>query len=512
MRTEWLQRAVALGLLPADAKLPATASRPWPALALTALGAWFVAVPLLAFFAGLFGGLLQQGPMLAGIGLGLLALAVMLLRDPALPVFVEQLALPVLLAGALALAWGLAESLGERQVPMLLGALALALAWVLPRAWLRGLLGLGFALAWLVQAALWHDFSPGGLLPALLLAGLWALGLNLPLPARVARAWSATGAGGMLMLLGALAVASGSPWLATGLAPLGPWQGRVGDASGWATSLGLLGMGAALGWLARRHAALRTPAAALLAGLALAATALLPALGPIGLIAAVAATGGMARLAVAAGFAALWVLGSFYYQLQWPLLHKAGLLAAVAGALGLWAWTQRAPAATGATAAPAGAAWGLLAAALLTVGAANLGIWRKEQLIAQGTPLFVRLAPVDPRSLMQGDYMALRFDLPDEWQQARELPGATRPMLRVRVDAQQRALVWRADDGTPLAADERRVELSPKAGRWVLVTDAWFFAEGEAQRWETARWGEFRVERDGRALLVGLRGEDLRPL
>jgi uncharacterized membrane-anchored protein len=56
------------------------------------------------------------------------------------------------------------------------------------------------------------------------------------------------------------------------------------------------------------------------------------------------------------------------------------------------------------------------------------------------------------------------------------------------------------------------MELTPKEGRWVLVTDAWFFKEGEAQRWEKARFGEFRVLPDGRALLVGMRDENLVPL
>jgi uncharacterized membrane-anchored protein len=46
----------------------------------------------------------------------------------------------------------------------------------------------------------------------------------------------------------------------------------------------------------------------------------------------------------------------------------------------------------------------------------------------------------------------------------------------------------------------------------VLVTDAWFFAEGEAERWQAARYGEFRVDDSGRALLVGLRGAALQPL
>ena len=42
-----LQNAVASGLVPANATLDDATDRPWPVVLLTALGAWFAAVPLL---------------------------------------------------------------------------------------------------------------------------------------------------------------------------------------------------------------------------------------------------------------------------------------------------------------------------------------------------------------------------------------------------------------------------------------------------------------------------------
>jgi uncharacterized membrane-anchored protein len=144
---------------------------------------------------------------------------------------------------------------------------------------------------------------------------------------------------------------------------------------------------------------------------------------------------------------------------------------------------------------------------------ANLGIWQKERLIASGQPVFVELAPVDPRSLMQGDYMALAFRLPADVETRVEgLASAQRPFVVARRDAQGIATLLRADDGQPLADGELRIELTPKDSRWVLVTDAWFFKEGEAERWARARYGEFRVDSSGKALLVGLRGDKLQTL
>ena len=49
------------------------------------------------------------------------------------------------------------------------------------------------------------------------------------------------------------------------------------------------------------------------------------------------------------------------------------------------------------------------------------------------------------------------------------------------------------------------IELTPsRRNDWMLVTNAWYFREGEAEHWAAARYGEFRVLPDGRALLVGM--------
>jgi len=96
--------------------------------------------------------------------------------------------------------------------------------------------------------------------------------------------------------------------------------------------------------------------------------------------------------------------------------------------------------------------------------------------------------------------------------QARKRLGSERPHVVARRDARGVLTVLRIDEGAPLAADELRFELTPKDGRWILVSDAWFFSEGEARRWEAAKYGEFRVDSTGRALLVGLRGAKLEAL
>jgi len=63
-----------------------------------------------------------------------------------------------------------------------------------------------------------------------------------------------------------------------------------------------------------------------------------------------------------------------------------------------------------------------------------------------------------------------------------------------------------------MSLKHRLLELSPKNGAWVVVTEAWIFKEGTAELWQTAKYGEFRVLPDGRALLVGMADEKLHAL
>lgn len=150
----------------------------------------------------------------------------------------------------------------------------------------------------------------------------------------------------------------------------------------------------------------------------------------------------------------------------------------------------------------------LVAAGLaLTLGAVNYTIWAREHLLSSGEVLLVELAPVDPRSLLQGDYMALDFAI------ARQVPrsdGNEPSMGKVVVKraADGEAVFDRIYAGEALAADERLLDYRVRDGRVRIVTNAYFFEEGQGQRFEAARYGELRVDPSGKALLAGMRDAD----
>ena len=153
-----------------------------------------------------------------------------------------------------------------------------------------------------------------------------------------------------------------------------------------------------------------------------------------------------------------------------------------------------------------------IVAGLAVLGLANFSIYSRERLIAEGRIALLELAPVDPRSLMQGDYMALRFRASDDAFGRRAKEGLGDGRIVLQVDERGVAKFKRFDDGTPLAADELRIRYRVRADEVKFATNAFFFQEGHAKIYERARYGEFRVAPDGECLLTGMRGEKLERL
>jgi uncharacterized membrane-anchored protein len=144
----------------------------------------------------------------------------------------------------------------------------------------------------------------------------------------------------------------------------------------------------------------------------------------------------------------------------------------------------------------------IVAAVLLVLAVVNVSILGKERIRGSGERILLELAPVDPRSLMQGDYMALRFTLADE---IRSDASGTVP---VRLDANGVARF----EPEP-RADSLRLRYRIRQGQVWLGTNAYFFEEGAAERFAGARYGEFRVDRNsGEAVLVGMVSPEFKPL
>lgn len=156
---------------------------------------------------------------------------------------------------------------------------------------------------------------------------------------------------------------------------------------------------------------------------------------------------------------------------------------------------------------------GLIAlGALFVFAAVNYSMYAKERIRREGQVILLQLAPVDPRSLMQGDYMALRFGIAADLQAARadkrNAYDDDGHSVGIRLD--ERGVAQLVSAGSP---SDLRIRYRIRNGQVWIGTNAYFFEEGTAGRYEPARFGEFRLDREsGEAVLVGMRDEHLKAL
>ena len=162
---------------------------------------------------------------------------------------------------------------------------------------------------------------------------------------------------------------------------------------------------------------------------------------------------------------------------------------------------------------------------VLILAGVNWSIANKEKQLATGTIAYLQLRPVDPRSLMQGDYMALRFELADniidalpkstenlDWRN-RNRVAATDGYIVVSLD-KQRVASYKSlyKKGIVLAENEIKMRYRVRNGNVKFATNAFFFQEGTAKVYEKAKYGQFRVNKDGGLLLAAMFDDELKQL
>lgn len=157
-----------------------------------------------------------------------------------------------------------------------------------------------------------------------------------------------------------------------------------------------------------------------------------------------------------------------------------------------------------------------LAGLALILGLANWDILNKRRLIMDGAPLLLELRPADPRSLFQGDYMALALaeeTMPDAATIA-TLPY--RGTVILALDENGVGRFARLDDGTPPQPGELRVRYRRhrdwRGPRLDYGAQSFFFQEGDARLYQGAKYALLRVAEDGSTILTDLAGEDRRPI
>ena len=248
-------------------------------------------------------------------------------------------------------------------------------------------------------------------------------------------------------------------------------------------------------------------------------------------------------------FAFVVYLGGFYYQLSIPLLYKGGLLVSFAVIFAIVtlflharykAPSQSAVENHSVFKAPI---WlvGVFVIALL--GAVNYKVQQFEDVLATGKPVVLKIAPVDPRSLMQGDYMVLNYAILSEIQQSQFLsesnesletsesidageanetigidessPSGKKAYILVHLDKNHVATF--CEEQSEIPTDFKHctpnVYLPIRYKGWIpeLPSQDYFFAEGKGEYYAQAEYAEYRFK-DGILLLARLLDKDLKGL
>ena len=139
----------------------------------------------------------------------------------------------------------------------------------------------------------------------------------------------------------------------------------------------------------------------------------------------------------------------------------------------------------------------------------NTGIMSAENNIKNATVAYFELAPVDPRSLIQGDYMTLRYAIEND---ARDVVTGNRDrgQFVLSIDDNQVAhFERRYVEGETLADNEIAVNFYARSSWSVRVgVDSFFFQEGQAEAYNVAEYAEVRILDDGGVMLIHLADEN----
>ncbi|MCJ8165505.1 GDYXXLXY domain-containing protein [Pontibacter sp. E15-1] len=149
---------------------------------------------------------------------------------------------------------------------------------------------------------------------------------------------------------------------------------------------------------------------------------------------------------------------------------------------------------------------------LLLLGFFNWSVLQKERILAHGKLVLLQLAPVDPRSLLQGDYMRLNYAISQPTNLS-SLPSRGYVVVRVGAGGMAR-LVRYQEETNPLKAGEQLIRYSKTERSIQIGAESYFFEEGQGEVFAAAAFGGLKVDQRGNSVLVGLytaQGQLIRP-
>lgn len=206
-----------------------------------------------------------------------------------------------------------------------------------------------------------------------------------------------------------------------------------------------------------------------------------------------------------------------YYDVAWKLLHKS-ITFAVIGILIITftVWYEKrhrleAIVQSNASTNYAANRWIIALLVLLQAASMSLQIGKSEWLLAHGQLIKLQLEPLDPRSLIQGDYVRLRYtisDLPITADVNKDATSKEKIAIVLAPNASTGVYEYRRvyTKGETLASGEIRLNGTKSAyERIEYGIETYFIPEGTGRDYErNAKFAEVKVSAGGDAILVRL--------
>jgi uncharacterized membrane-anchored protein len=154
-------------------------------------------------------------------------------------------------------------------------------------------------------------------------------------------------------------------------------------------------------------------------------------------------------------------------------------------------------------------------AAAYVFGNFYLMVEQKEALRRDGQTVYLVLAPRDPRSLLQGDYMALSYQVTNDMNHLQLSASSSVPMsgaLVISLDDRNVGHFVRVHQGESLASREHLLKFRHQDWYVTIGAEKYFIPEGSGAAFAKAVYGELKVASDGTPLLMALCDKDLQPI
>lgn len=158
---------------------------------------------------------------------------------------------------------------------------------------------------------------------------------------------------------------------------------------------------------------------------------------------------------------------------------------------------------------------------LVLIIAAIILTYKSEQIISNGQDIYLKLAPRDPRSIMQGDYMSLNMDINNQIREyiVNETYGShdhwTDDQIEVLCKSQYVVIttdscnVVRLQDAIhPKYENEMIIKLKHEGTYPIVPIKSFFFEEGSEKKYSAAKYAHVKVDLLGYLKVIALADEN----